>query len=339
MEKPPTLRELAARLGVSHATVSMALRNSPAISKATRLRVQALAKEAGYHGNILVSALLSQVRRGRLDPSGEVIALLVEGSGRDANWRPDLVEGVKSAKHRALKSGLTVEVFPLGQRGCDSKHVGRVLSNRGTRGIILAPMSLMLQPLEIDWNLHAVLAVGYSFQQQEMHRVANAHFNGLLCAYGQLRSRGYRRIGCMLLRDEDERARHYWLAAALAAPRVHGGVALVPLMQSCPPDEMAFRKWFIRTRPDALIGNQPDYALEWLRKMKVRVPDDVGYASLDVMKDTGIAGIRQSWGGMFAAAVDQLTGELARNEFGLPVEPKVTLIEGTWVDGETVKRR
>lgn len=317
----------------------MALRNSPAISEATRSRVQTLARKEGYHGNILVRALLTQVRRGRLDGTGEVIALLVEGSGQDAQWRPDLVEGVKAARRRAHQSGMAVEVFPTGQHGCDSKRVGRVLFSRGIRGLILPPVSLELGPLDIDWNLYAVMAVGYSFRQREMHRVANAHFDGIMTAYARLRAAGCRRIGCMLRRNEDEKARHYWLAGALAAPRVYGGAALVPLMQDDPPDEAEFARWFSKKKPDAVIGNQPDYALQWLRGMKVRVPGDMSYASLDVTPGSGVSGIGQSWGGMFATAVDQLAGELARNEFGLPAEPKVTLVGGEWVEGETVRKQ
>jgi LacI family transcriptional regulator len=43
-----TLRDLARHLGVSTATVSLALRNSPRVAEATRLRVQAGMRELGY---------------------------------------------------------------------------------------------------------------------------------------------------------------------------------------------------------------------------------------------------------------------------------------------------
>ncbi|MFA6962867.1 MAG: LacI family DNA-binding transcriptional regulator [Opitutaceae bacterium] len=332
--RPPSLRELAAKLGVSHATVSMALRNHPSISAATRERVQALARQMNYRGNILVSALLAQVRRRRVNATGEVIAMLIEGDG--LHHAPVVASVWDSIRQRARQLGLKLELFPLGHKGEDSASVGRVLFNRGIRGLIIAPMPLDLLPLQIDWGLHVVVAVGYSFQQRELNRVANAHFNGLMACYRGLRDAGRRRIGCVMRCDEDERSRHYWQAAALCAPRLHGGGVIPPLMLDSPVNEGKFDPWFRRYRPDAIIGNNPDYVLDWLAKRGLRVPDKVGYASLDLAPGAKIPGVRQSWEGIFITAVDQLAGELARNEFGLPASPKTILVEGVWNPGRQI---
>lgn len=335
-DRPPSLRELAAKLGVSHATVSMALRNHPAISPETRERVQALARKLNYRGNILVSALLTQVRRRRLNASGEVIGLLTEEAKGQHAPRP--AEGIEAARERARQTGLRLEVFSLGPLGRDSAHVGRVLHSRGVRGLILAPMPTKLSPLEIDWSRHAVVAVGYSFQQAAMHRVANAHFNGLLECHRRLREMGRERIGCMLGFDEDRRSMHYWQAAARSAPHVSGGKMIPPLMLEAGDGRDCFERWLTRHRLDAVIGPHPDHAVKWLREMGVDVPGDVAYASLDLLSGAATAGILQSWERIYCTAVDQLAGELARNEFGLPEAPKITLIDGIWVPGETAAR-
>lgn len=332
--RPPTLRELAAQLGVSHATVSMALRNHPAIPAATRERVQALANKLNYRGNILVSALLAQVRRRRVNAGGEVIALLTEEPKGQHAPRP--ADGIAAARERARQTGLRLEVFSLGPLGRDSAHVGRVLHNRGVRGLIISPMPTNLLPLEIDWSRHAVIAVGYSFQQVEMHRVANAHFVGLLECYRRLRETGRARIGCLLGRDDDRRALHYWQAAARAAAHVLGGRPIPPLMLQASDGRADFERWFARHRLDAVIGPHPDKALGWLREAGVDVPREVAYASLDLTSGAATAGIRQSWESIYCTAVDQLAGELARNEFGLPEAPRTTLIAGAWVPGATV---
>jgi DNA-binding LacI/PurR family transcriptional regulator len=325
---PVTLRTLATQLGVSHATVSMALRNHPLISTATRERVQAHARKMNYRGNILVSALLTQVRRQRVNATGEVIAMLIEGSGLE---HAPLVASVWDAtRRRARQMGLKLELFPLGHRGRDSARVGRVLFNRGIRGLIIAPMPLDMVPVEIDWSLHAVVAVGYSFQQQEMNRVAHAHFSGLLTCYRELRASGRARIGCVMSYAEDERTRHYWQAAALCAHRVHGGSAIPPLMLDEARSEAEFDTWFRRYKPGAIIGNQPDYVLDWLKRRGLRVPADVGYASLDLAPDAKFPGMSQSWERVFAVVLNQLAGELSRNEFGLPSEPSTTVVEGIW---------
>lgn len=332
--RPPTLRDLAAQLGVSHATVSMALRNHPAIPPPTRERVQALARKLNYRGNILVSALLTQVRRRRVNASGEVIALLTEE--RRGQHAPRPGEGIAAALGRARQTGLSLEVFPIGPLGRDSAHVGRVLHNRGVRGLIMSPMPTNLLPLEIDWSRHAVMAVGYSFQQAAMHRVANAHFSGLQECYRRLRESGRERIGCVLSRDDDRRSLHHWQAASRCAPHLLGGRQIPPLMLDVGDGRARFETWFRRHRLDAIIGPHPDKPLEWLRLLGVDVPQDVAYASLDLISGAPVAGIRQSWEKIFCTAVDLLAGELARNEFGLPESPSITLIDGVWTPGATI---
>lgn len=335
--RPPTLRDLAAKLGVSHATVSMALRNHPDISQETRERVQRLAREMNYRGNILVSALLAQVRSRRVNTGGEVIGVLLEG--RSKKRVETITEGVEAAAARARQTGLKTEVFLLGTKGRDSASVGRVLENRGIRGLIIAPMPLDLLTLQINWGAFALAGIGYSFRQCRLHRVANGHFAGFMETYARLREAEHRRIGCVLRLNEDTRSRHYWLAAALAASRLHGGASIPPLMLADPPNEGAFQRWFKKVRPDAIIGNHPDYALEWLGKCGASVPQDVSYASLDTLAGSGVAGMRQAWGEIFTTAVDMLAGELARNEFGPPDKPKIMLVDGYWEDGRTVMPR
>ncbi|CAM2978602.1 LacI family DNA-binding transcriptional regulator [Rariglobus hedericola] len=335
--RPPSLRELAAKLGLSHAAVSMALRNHPSISLATRERVQALAKQMNYRGNILVSALLAQVRRRRVNATGEVIAMLVEGEG--LKHAPTVAVSWEPMQQRAQQLGLKLEAFALGHRGRDSASVERVLFNRGIRGVIVAPMPLDLLPLHIDWNRHTAIAIGHSFQQVVIHRVANAHFSGLMTAHRELRASGRTSIGCVLHKDEDERSLHFWQAAALCAPRLYGGRVIPPLMIGKEPGEAAFNQWFDEHKPDAVIGNNPDPVVGWLRRRRVRVPAEVGYASMDLPQGAKFPGVRQAWLGIFTTAIDQLAGELARNEFGLPATPRTTLIEGQWVAGPKRKAR
>ena len=72
----PSLRQLAHKLGLSHTTVSEALRDHPRVHRDTRTRVQAAAKTAGYRFNPLASSLLSEVRRTRLGAFHGVLAAI-----------------------------------------------------------------------------------------------------------------------------------------------------------------------------------------------------------------------------------------------------------------------
>ena len=59
-----TLRDIARELGVSHVTVSLALRDHPRISKAMTTRVKQTAARLGYRPDPMLTAL-SHYRRGR----------------------------------------------------------------------------------------------------------------------------------------------------------------------------------------------------------------------------------------------------------------------------------
>jgi DNA-binding LacI/PurR family transcriptional regulator len=58
-----TTKTLAARLNLSHSTVSMALREHPLINYKTRLRVQALAREMNYRPNAIARAMRSSMTK------------------------------------------------------------------------------------------------------------------------------------------------------------------------------------------------------------------------------------------------------------------------------------
>src|SRR4051812_9774003 len=61
----PTMKTIAAEVGVSVMTVSLALRNHPRISRATRQRVQTVATRLGYRSNPMVASLMTQIRSSR----------------------------------------------------------------------------------------------------------------------------------------------------------------------------------------------------------------------------------------------------------------------------------
>lgn len=52
-----TISELAKRTGVSEATISRALNDSPRVKQTTKDKIQKLAKELGYHPNILARSM------------------------------------------------------------------------------------------------------------------------------------------------------------------------------------------------------------------------------------------------------------------------------------------
>lgn len=336
------MRELAAQLGISHTTVAFALRNSARVSVETRKLVQTAAHKAGYQKNPLVNALMAQVRqRHRLKPTGEVVAFLTSFSTED-DWRrhPSHVQQFEGARERARLLGFDLQPVWLGRRGEQSRRAAQILAARGVRGSVLAPVDIDHRTLELDWSGHAVVATGYSFRQVSLHRAANHNISLVFSCYAHMRKMGCERIGMAMLEQDNERVWHFWLTGFLGAQRVHGGERIEPLLFTDYTDPTAFHRWFARRKPDAVIGIWLDLPLTWMRERGVRVPEEVGYATLDVGDRVGqIAGMQQDHRGVGAAAMDLLASQLFRNEIGIPQTPTVTMIEGTWVDGPTVARR
>lgn len=112
---PPNLREIARQARVSHTTVSLSLRNHPSIPISTRERIRRLAEQLGYRPNVLISALMSQVRLKVRNSSLEVIAFLTGGaSANDWQEHSASVGFYEGAQHRAQELGMRVEPFWLG---------------------------------------------------------------------------------------------------------------------------------------------------------------------------------------------------------------------------------
>jgi DNA-binding LacI/PurR family transcriptional regulator len=337
------MRELAKALGLSIATVSRASRNSPHVLPETRDRVQEAMRHAGYRSHALVNALMTQVRQHRrLRPTGEVVAYLTSHS-QENGWRvhPAHVAQLEGARERATELGFRLEHMWLGDRGCRSRQVARVLAARGVRGSLLAPLMMDHHPLELDWQHHAVVTLGYSSRQTARHRVAHDNVGLAFSCHAHLHALGYRRIGLALQESDDSRVKHLWRTGFLGAQSVHGGEPVPPLVYPRYRDAGDFLCWYDKYRPDAVIGIWQDFPLAWLREHGVRVPEDAGYATLDLGAgmEGKLAGMRQDNRTLGAAAMDMLASQLFRNEIGIPRTTTVTMIEGTWIDGPTVARR
>jgi DNA-binding LacI/PurR family transcriptional regulator len=340
---PPTLREIARRAGVSHTTVALSLRNHPSIPPATRDRLRRLADGLGYRSNVLVSALMSQVRLKQHKSAPEIAGFLTGGPTAD-EWQNHsaCVGFFEGARRRAQQLGLRIEPFWLGPGGASAAATCRVLYARAIRGILISPFPVAVYNYELDWSHLICVGLGYVFNDHPLHRATHNHFRGAFVAYEQLARLGYRRIGLMLDRDQNRRVNYGWLGGYLAAQTTAGGAALPPLLTGATPEPRVVKQWARRARPDAVIGFGP-VQHRALMRLGYAIPDDLGFVALDV-EQTRIAGIAEVTGIdqnlplIGATAVDILASQLYHNEQGLPQRPVLSMIEGHWVDGRTAPK-
>ena len=340
----PTLREIARRAGVSHTAVSLALRNDPMLPARTRIRLRRLADAMGYRPNMLVSALMTQVRLRHPRQTGEVIGLLTGGASPD-DWRKHsaAVGFHEGARRRAEDLGMRVEPYWLGVLGERAGEVCRVLRARSIRGSLIVPFPVPNYPRQLDWPQVVCVALGYAFPALPLHRSTHHHFKGSFTALENLTKLGYRRIGLMLEDSENSRVGYAWLGGYLASRQMNGGETLAPLITTKETGVADIRQWLVRERPDAVIGFGPKQLIA-LEAAGCRIPDDIAFAALDVQQALlesrpEISGIDQNLPLTGATAVDILAGRLYHNEQGLPERPVLSMVEGFWVPGKTAPRK
>lgn len=333
-------RDLARKLRLSHTTVSLALKNHPRISEATKRRVQAAAEKAGYQRNALVSALMTRIRQGKPASSqGEVLAFLSAYPG-EHDWKrlPSSLEGFAGSRRQAETLGYRAQHFWLGPDAANARHIYRVMQARAVRGAFAFSLPQAAAEHIPDWDALPFVMIGHSSPKRQIHQAAHNHVEGVMACYRELRARGYQRIGLAIVRFDDEQVRHYWRAGFLAAQQVMGGSVLPIHLHPDYHTDDEFMGWVETQRPDAIIGSFPNLALDLLNLHSVRVPEQIAYVSLDL--DTPhvgeIAGIRQNWERMGAALIDLLVSQINTNEFGLPSAPKLLQLDGQWSEGKTV---
>ncbi len=124
----PTSRDIAEAAGVSQATVSRALRNSPLVRAETRERIQKIARDLNYFVNRNAASLRTH--------QSNTIALLVfdETDGKDAQINPFFLSMLGYITRAA--SGLGYDVLISLQQLSDDWHIEYQASNRAD-GLIL----------------------------------------------------------------------------------------------------------------------------------------------------------------------------------------------------------
>jgi LacI family transcriptional regulator len=103
------------------------------------------------------------------------------------------------------------------------------------------------------------------------------------------------------------------------------------------PNRSLFAKWLENKKPDVVITDREE-VMAWMEIMNINVPETIGLIHLDWSPvHIGWAGMRQNGKLVGAAAADLVIGQITNNETGIPVHPRLVLIESDFVPGPSVK--
>ncbi len=334
-----TLKHLAQHLGLSVAAVSMALRDHTSLPATTIARVKRAALKLNYTPNSAGSALAAHRQQLRVRRDFSVIALVSHWPTRDEWLRQASAQRLLAgATARARAYGYELQHLWARENGMTPARFSRVLTARGIRGLILAPLEHPDSRLDLAWEDFSTVTIERPARYAHFHHVLPNYSADLRLAWARLRERGYARIGLVIEAGLAERVAHQWEAAhAFEQTRVASSASSVPtLIVSGPNPPATIGAWLRAHRPDAVISRCDD-VLAAASALKLRVPRDFGYASLNTLDDApGVSGILQHRDIMGAAAVDALHGLLHRNHRGPHPVAQGTQIDGSWHEGRTV---
>lgn len=334
-----TLRTVAASAGVSAMTVSLALRNHPRIPAETRAEIQRVATKLGYRPDPQVAKLMHHLRLGRQPGfQASLAAVTTVPEGGETAYVAAIQ---RAAKNRAEELGYGFTLFRVPDPPVAQPALQRMLRSRGVEGIVLLPV---ITPRDfsalLDWKDFAVVATTYGILAPQFHRVVPHQFGNALEICRQLTELGYRRIGLVLPAEQDVRVHHGFSAAVAWQSIVGGSEFLRPCIHAgaLPPTE-ELRAWFKREQPDVIIASGDKECRNIAEKLGLSVPGKIGFVSANKAERSVFAGIDERPEAIGAAAIEQLAGILQRGEIGQPSIPKITMIDGQWMEGKSVSAR
>ncbi len=346
-----TQLDIARVAGVHNTTVSLALRNSPAIPVATRQRIQAVAVELGYRPDPALQALASYRKALAVTHEAQPIAYVTNDATR-WGWRknPGDERYFLGAQRKAAERGYQLEHFWLGEPGMNPRRLSHVLFSRGISGVVLAAhRTLGGGTPELDWDRISTVVIGHVAETPRLHSVTNDRACALRLALQQARAAGYRRPALLLPANLDAESGSAWslgfiteqirLAIEPRIPVFHHDDANGGLHEPVSASTLnRMARWLAEHRPDVILGFRPS-TLDHFAALELRIPRDLAFVDLlHETDDPAYAGVQQNCDRAGAVAVELLVSQLQQNLRGIPSVATSTFVVGEWRDGASLPR-
>ena len=270
--KPVTIHDIARKLNISASTVSRALNNHPRISVETIRKVKNAARKFNYQPNVLASSL----RTGK----GRSIGLIVPKINRF--FFADTISGIESV---ITPAGFNLIICQSNEQySREVENVKTLISSR-VAGIIISisgetrDAGHLKMIIENDIPL---VQFDRACEGIRSSKVLNTNEAGAFEATTHLIQRGYRKIACfagsLVLNIYQERLEGYRKALKSAGMKFDDEMVIESDLTYQFGIE-ATRELMENKHPDAIFSSG-DFAalgaLSRLKKMKIRVPRDVG---------------------------------------------------------------
>lgn len=338
-----SLRDVAREVGVSHVTVSLALRHDPRISPERQREVAAVAEKLGYRPDPMLSSLSAYRQSKRAATIRSAIAWINQWEDPKALRRLHEFDAYwNGARDAAEKLGYRLEEFVL-KDDMPVARLQKILLTRNVRGILIPPHRNGLNLPGLDWSYFSIVRFGASVKHPRAHIVTSDQTKCGALAFSQIHQMGYERIGYVSARRFERNTKGNFRAGYLSSQD-----DLTPLKRHLPPfiieEEMeaaacdAFGRWMKKYKPDALICTEGRLS-GYLQQLGYKVPHDVGAATISLLDGNFDSGVDQNSYEIGRVAMSTLAGLVHQNERGIPEHCRRILVEGRWVDGKSMPAR
>jgi len=343
IESRVTLRDIARRIGISHATVSLALKNHPNISQRRKEEVQRVAKEMGYRPDPALSSLIAY-RRGRKEvPIRSSIAWVnhAENPGELRKFK-EFEAYWQGATEAAERFGYHLDEM-IWSKDCSPERFEKIMFTRGIRGVLIPPHREQPDWGTFHWENFSVIRFGLSVRSPDSHIVTSDQMRMVMLAMEKIQAYGYRRIGFIIPMDFDVKVGGTFSGGYLVSQNILKLSPRLPILftdgstlrENPTRAFREFENWMTKNRPDAILTASPE-TLDFLKKMNLSVPGDIAVAGTSISDVPVQAGINQNSFEIGSVAVETLVALIYANDRGKPNVPRRILVEGFWQDGPSL---
>jgi LacI family transcriptional regulator len=336
------MKDVALKMGVHVSTVSLALRNSAELPVATREKIQAVAREMGYQADPMLSALTAY-RSGCMPPRFQATVAMIydfqsaaELDAAPMSYRNFFI----GAARKGEGLGYSVErcFFEGSNRDDEGRRIGRVLSARGIRGVIIGAFRSRTTRFALEWDQFSAVQIESQHLGLSLPTVSSDQVMMAREAVRRLWQRGYRRIGIAVGREEEVYLDHAFTVGFLGEAGLHPELKVAPPLLLTNGQTIAeyghdLRRWIRRHRLEAVVSN-------WTNTLNALHATGEAFAHDPVVVELTTEPEPSLFGGMLQrdsvvgeSAMEQLAMLLKTNQTGCIDNPNRILIPGQWIEG------
>jgi DNA-binding LacI/PurR family transcriptional regulator len=340
-----TLKDIAAKVGVTKTAVSLALRDSPGVSTALREKIRRVASELGYVADPILQRLVEYRRMGETARFQSVIAWLNhwERPGQLRRYH-EFEQYWLGAKLASRRLGYRLEEF-IWPTDCPAKRAEQMLLDRGVLGLLIPPHKPEVNWGDFAWGKFSLMRFGLSVRQVDSNLVTADQQRAMVMAIKKIHDQGYRRIGLIYNAAHDAAIGGNYYGGFMWAGNSLGIEHPIPPLNSemktprfAARTRRALNAWMKRYQPDAILTTAPETSV-LLRESGWQIPRDVAVASTSPSDITVDAGIDQCPHAIGQIAAEMLVKQISLNERGEPADPCRILVESRWRDGQSLPPR